>query len=186
MRRVSSVRRKEDDPGEPGEEAGRPPLDGPLPIVLPHILPINGRIKSGSCDERMLGLTTHADRTFRGEDRQHVVFHIGLQCVEIKSKTEAQRQMVIVLHAFEMQGLPVGADLVWFPCGDEQVGAGGRDFHILGDNAGHVHDEFHRLWQIDAFEMRLTGVDRSVGRGRRVRWVGRNECMHGKRRKRGG
>ena len=91
-------------------------------------------------------------------DFEDAVGDAGFEIAVIEAVAEPQPQLVVALHPFEVEGLPVDTYEMSFARRHGEVGAAGGDFHSGGGDARHVDDELQRIGVIPAVEIRLTEV----------------------------
>lgn len=114
------------------------------------------RINYVSSDELwVVGLPPHAGSRLRCDNRQHTVAEIGLEFVEIKIEAQAELELIVVLHPFEVERLPVDSHHVGFAGGDDEVRSAGGDLDSVGLDARNEHSQFQPAGQVGAFKVWL-------------------------------
>ena len=103
----------------------------------------------------MLRVPARGGGHFRSNDGQHPFAKVGLEFIEIEIVAKPELELIVVLHAFEVEGLPVDADDMGFAGGDDEVWSAGGDFNPVGFHSRHEHDQFQSTRQIGALEVWL-------------------------------
>ena len=104
----------------------------------------------------MLSVAIDGCLHFWCNDGQHALTKVGLEFIKVESVAEAQPELVIVLHPFEVEGLPVDPYDVGFACRDDKIGPAGGDFHPAGFDARDEHEQFQGKRQFAALKVGLT------------------------------
>lgn len=126
----------------------------------------------------MLCVSAGGRTRFRRDDRQHAFAEISLEFIKVEPIAETQSELIVVLHAFEVERLPVDPYDVRFARGDDEVGPDCSDFHPTGFYARNEHEQLQREWQVTALEVRLPVGRQRLGSGRGTGTVRWDDRMH--------
>lgn len=94
----------------------------------------------------------------RKGDGEHAVGELGAHGFVIETVADAERELVVALGAFEMEGGPVDAHEVRFPGGDNEVGAAKGYLDSGGFNAGDIDDDLQGIRLLRAIVVRIPKV----------------------------
>src|SRR5258708_26470826 len=87
-------------------------------------------------------------------DGEHAPGDGCLQGLEVEAEPQPQLELVVTLHSFEVQGLPVGADMVRLAGGHTEVAARRGDVHAARVHAGELERAVASRLQSHAVGMR--------------------------------
>ena len=104
-----------------------------------------------------------------------------MQGIEIEIVAKPEFELIVVLHALEVEGLPVHAHQMRLARGNQQIRSAGGDLNPAGFHPGNKHDHLQGARLDAALEMRLAKSRGEIGAGGSGGTVCWNERMHGRK-----